>query len=552
MANLINSLFPPESVAFSVFVLSLTSAAGLFIGNIKVFKINIGIAGVLFSGILLSYFGLHPNEKILEFTREFGLILFVYAVGTQVGPGFFSSFKKDGVRMNLMATVIIILGVLITVALFKVFKVDMVTAIGMYSGAVTNTPSLAAAQQTIINTPFSGRVNQISVGYALAYPGAIIAIILTMIIIRAFFRKETEADMENISKHQNVSEIENVSVKVENRNLDGVKIEDIPAIDSLGVVISRIWKNGNLSVAHCGDVIRLGDVLLAVGTKNNLNEFLKIVGAKSETDLNKLPSKIIHSRVVVSKKNVIGKKLSETSVYSHNVIATRVSRADVEFIISDDYVIQFADNIVLVGDENDVLRAAALLGNSPKDLNHPQLIPVFIGIIVGVFIGSIPFNIPGFSQPLRLGLAGGPLIAAIFFSYIQNIGSVSWYMPPAGNLMIREIGIVLFLSSVGLKSGDSFFQMLISGEGARIVMFSFLISMTPILIVGILMKFRYKTNYLSLCGALAGSMTDPPALAFANSLSHSNASSMSYASVYPWVMFLRIISAQILVITFLG
>ncbi|MGC9070845.1 MAG: putative transporter [Elusimicrobiales bacterium] len=547
---MLNNLFPPEGIAFAVLSLSLTGALGLFLGGIKIFRINFGIAGVLFAGIILSYLGLHPSEKILEFMREFGLILFVYAVGTQVGPGFFSSFKKDGLRLNVMATAIILSGIAITILLSRFFSIGMPLAIGMYTGAVTNTPSLAAAQQAIINTPLAERVNDISVGYALAYPGAIIAIILTMILIRLIFRKEAEADMESLLKATASSSIENCNIKVENKNLDGMKIKDIPAIHSLNIVVSRICKGNSVSLAHEEDIISTGDIILAVGNRENLEQFMKIVGSPAETDLRKISSKIIHSRVVVSRKNVIGKTLAESGIYSYNVIATRVSRADVEFIINDDYRLQYGDNIVLVGDESDVKKASSLLGNSPKDLNHPQLIPVFIGIIVGVIIGSIPFSIPGFSHPLKLGLAGGPLIAAIFFSYRQSIGPISWYMPPAGNLMLREIGIVLFLASVGLKSGESFFSMLIYGEGLKIAVLSFLISFIPIMVIGTFMKIRYKTNYISLCGALAGSMTDPPALAFSNSLSPSNASSMSYALVYPWVMFLRIISTQILVLFF--
>ncbi len=544
------SIIPPEGIAFTVLSLALTGAIGLFIGGIKVFKINFGIAGVLFAGIILSYLGLNPNEKILEFVREFGLILFVYAVGTQVGPGFFSSFKRDGLKFNVMATAIIILGIFLAVIISKIFGLSMPLSIGMYTGAVTNTPSLASAQQAIVNTPFVDKLNDISVGYALAYPGAIIAIIINFILIRLIFKKESQSDIENLVKTSKTSNIENYSIKVENKNLDGIKIKDIPAINTFNIAISRICKNGNLFVAHEDDIVNLGDIVLAVGTKENLEQFMKIVGTISNMDLRKMPSRIIHTRVIVSRKQVIGKTLEESGIYSHNVIATRASRADVEFIIGDDYRFQYGDNIVLVGEEVDVKKASGLLGNSPKDLNHPQLVPLFIGIITGVIIGSIPFHIPGFSHPIKIGLAGGPLLAAIFFSYRQSIGTISWYMPPAGNLMLREIGIVLFLASVGLKSGERFFSMLIYGSGLKIVTLSFIISFVPIFLSGIFMKIKFKSNYLSLCGALAGSMTDPPALAFANSLSSSNLASMSYASVYPWVMFLRIISAQILVLYF--
>lgn len=546
MISLFSNILTPESISFSLFVIFFTAAIGLFLGNIKIFKVNIGIAGVLFSGILFSYFGFKVNEKILEFLREFGLILFVYAVGTQVGPGFLSSFKKEGMKLNTIATFIVIFGIVLTLIIINFFGISAPLAIGMYCGAVTNTPALAAAQQSMLGLN-NQNINEISVGYALSYPGAIIGIILSIILIKVIFKMDSQSDMEKSLKINPSDIIDNANIKVENKNLDGIKIKDIPALDDLNIVVSRISKNGDIKLAKEEDIINIGDIILAVGLKKNLDEFVKIVGSFSEIDLRENP-KITHSRVVVSRKNVIGKKLSEIKLYSYNVIATRVSRADVEFLITDDYTIQYGDNIVLVGDENDVKKAAVILGNSPKDLNNPNLIPVFIGIIVGIILGSIPFDIPGIGQSVKLGLAGGPLISAIFFSYIQNIGKLSWYMPPAGNLMIREIGIILFLSCVGLKSGESFFNMLFFGNGIKIAALSFLISFLPVFILGIFMKWKYKTNYLILSGAMAGSMTDPPALAFANSISPSNYPSMGYTCVYPWVMFLRIISAQLLVI----
>ena len=548
---LLSLLFSPESVAYSVFVITLVGAAGLGFGNIKFFGINLGIAGVLFAGIVFGHFGVNVNKETLEFLREFGLILFVYSIGAQVGPGFFSSFRKEGIRLNLLAGAVVLGGVAVTLFVARLAGIDIPTAVGMYSGAVTNTPSLAAAQQTLngINPDLG---NSASVGYALAYPGAILGIILTMVLIKFVFKRQIAEDMKYVPGTRSESDFANMSIKVENRNLDGLKIKDLPASRELGVIVSRVFHDGQMTVAHDDTVIRTGDVILAVGKTESVRNFMIVVGSPSETDLKKVPSRILHSRVIVTRKEVIGRTLDQIRLESqYNVVATRVARADVEFIVSDDYVLQFADNMVIVGEESGVAAAAALLGNSPRDLNHPQLIPAFIGIGLGVVLGSIPFTIPGLSTPVKLGLAGGPLIMAIILSYVQTIGPLNWYMPPAGNLMLRELGIVLFLACVGLKAGGKFVETLVLGNGVTIVLLSFVITVAPLIVVGIFAKFKYKLNYMSLCGALAGSMTDPPALAFANTMAGSNLPAMSYSTVYPLAMIMRIISAQVLVMLFM-
>ncbi|OGR78583.1 MAG: hypothetical protein A2X32_04855 [Elusimicrobia bacterium GWC2_64_44] len=549
--DLLALLFSPQSVAWSVFVIMLVAAGGLAIGNLRIAGINLGIAGVLFSGILAGHVGVAINHETLEFLRDFGLILFVYSIGTQVGPGFFSSFKKQGLRLNLLAAGVVLGGVAMTLAVARLAGFDISTAVGMYAGAVTNTPSLAAAQQSLAAAGAEA-ADAASVGYALAYPGAILGIILTMVLIRRLFRAEAERDLLDVHADKAASQLTHASITVENKNLEGLRIREIPAIAELGVVVSRVYHAGQLGVAHDDTVIHGGDCLLAVGQEENLKKFTLVVGSRSETDLKKLPSRILHSRVIVTHKEVIGRTLDEIGLESkYDVVATRVARADVEFLVSDSYTLQFADNLVIVGEADAVAKAAALLGNSPKDLNHPQLIPAFIGIAAGVLLGSIPLALPGLSAPVKLGLAGGPLIMAIVLSYIQHIGPLNWYLPPAGNLMLRELGITLFLACVGLKAGGRFFETLLNGSGAQIVLLSFLITVVPILILGVFAKAKLKLNYMSLCGALAGSMTDPPALAFSNAMSPSNQSAMSYATVYPLVMILRVISAQVMVLLFL-
>lgn len=538
-----------NNILSTLLAISLTGLIGLYIGSIKIFNIEIGITGVLFSGIILSYLSLPFDDSLIIFIREFGLALFVYAVGMQVGNGFFSSFKKNGIFLNLFSLIIIVLNLLVLFAIKYFTNIDIPTLIGMYCGGVTNTPALATAQTALSSVASSAPVDKISIGYALTYPGAVLSIVMSMLVIKYIFKKECEDDIKQSVSINQKPEILNVSILVENKNLDGVSIKDIPAIDDLNVIISRIRKkDGTTMIAGPSTVINVGDIILGVGEEKNLEELRKIIGSKSDYDFKKQNSKIINTRAIVTNKKIIGKKIFETVIPSYNVVITRASRADVEFVVTDDYTIQFADNIVIVGEESDVLKVAKYIGNSPKELTIPNLIPIFIGLIVGVIIAVIPFRVPFVSTPLKLGLAGGLLISAIIFANLGSIGKISWYIPPSSNLMLRELGIVMFLSAVGLKSGNSFFSTLLNKEGMMIVGCGILISFLPLLITGYILKRFYKLHYLTICGFLSGSMTDPPALAFANSISESSLQSISYATVYPLTMFMRIISAQILVL----
>jgi len=548
--ELLPLLFSPQSAAWSVFVLVLVAGAGLALGNIKFLGINLGIAGVMFSGIASSYFGVAMNPVMLGLLRDFGLILFVYSIGTQVGPGFFSSFRKDGIRLNLMAVAVMLSGVGLTLLISRLAGIEMPLAVGMYAGASTNTPALAAAQQTLAADPAAA--SSAAVGCALGYPGGILGIILVLVLLKYVFRRELRDELAPGHDAKPGSAIVNLSVKVENRTIEGLCIKDIPALRGVAVVVSRIYRDGALTVAHSDTKVRLGDILLAVGRQADVDGFAAAAGSKSEIDLRKLPSRIIQSRVVVTHRAVLGRRLEDLDLEKrYNVTATRVSRADVEFLVPEDYVPQFADNLVLVGDETSLAEVSALFGNSPKDLNHPRLIPVFIGIGLGVLLGCLPIRLPGLSAPIKLGLAGGPLIMAILLSYVQTIGSLNWYMPPASNLMLRELGIVMFLACVGLESGGKFVETIMHGNGLQIIMFSAVITVLPALVMGFIAKRRYKTHFMSLCGAIAGSTTNPPALAFSDSISPSSMQTMAYATVYPLAMIMRIISAQLLVLFFM-
>lgn len=534
-------------VISTIFSVSLACVVGLFIGNINIGEVKIGVAGTLFAGIILSYLGVRYNEEAIGFLRDFGLVLFIYSIGMQVGSGFFSSFKKNGLFLNLSA-VFIIFGNLVIVFIIKyLFLNDPLRLTGLYCGAVTNTPALASSQDAFLSINPKIDLSLVSSSYAIAYPGAIFAIILSMILLKKIFK--IDVSTINIPTfHRDI--IENRAISVENPNLEGIKINQIPAINELNIIVTRLKRGNEVSVALPETVLKVNDVILAVGKKENLDEFEKIIGKSVNIDLKKTSERIVNTRVVVTNKSIIGKKIYETAIPSYDVVVTRVSRSDVEFLVSDDYEINFADHLVIVGDEENVKRASLYIGNSPKELNHPDLIPIFIGIICGVIIGSIPFSIPFISKPLKLGLAGGLLISAIFFSNLRHVGKISWYIPPAANIMLREFGIVIFLSCVGLKAGHSFFSMLFTKSGLYMILLGFLISFLPVFIAGFALIKYYNQNYLGVCGLMSGAMTDPPALAWAQGLSDANLVSMYYASVYPLAMFLRIITAQIIVYLF--
>lgn len=545
-----------ESIAHAVLVLSAVAALGLALGSFKIKGIGLGIAGVLFSGLAIGHFGIGISPAVLEFAREFGLILFVYTIGIQVGPGFFASLRKQGLPLNLMAASIVVLGALIALGIAKFAKVPMAAAVGLFSGATTNTPSLGAAQEAIRSLPNAGADASAlpGLGYAVAYPFGIVGIILTMLLLRALFRVDLKKETASLlaASGARASKLARLNILVTNTNIEGLRIDQLPMLESLGVVISRIHHNGRVDLAKPEDLVHVGDTLLAIGPEPKLEELRIILGVQSELDLHKAESNLVMRRVVVTKKAILGKSIGELNFLArHDVTVTRLTRAEVELSATPDQRLQFGDMLVIVGREEDIADAAKLLGNSLKQLNHTELIPVFVGIGLGVLVGSIPIAFPGIPAPVRLGLAGGPLIVAILLSRLGRIGPLLWYMPNNANFAIREIGIVLFLSCVGLHSGEKFIDTLVHGDGVKWMLFASIITIAPLLLVGLFARIVLRTNYVSICGLLAGSMTDPPALAFANTVSGSDAPSISYATVYPLTMLLRVVCAQILVLVFL-
>jgi putative transport protein len=549
------SLLDGQSVAGTVMIIALVGATGLALGSIRVKGVGLGIAGVLFTGLFFGHLGVAIDEHVLEFLREFGLILFVYSIGMQVGPGFLASLRRAGLPLNLMAASVVLLGVATAVAIHLLGGVEVPAMVGLLSGATTNTPSLAAAQQAIKEAVTDDALRAAAsttpgLGYAMAYPFGVIGIILVMVFIRMSLRIVPSREEEMLRQSLGtVPRLNRVNLEVTNPNLAGVAVKDLPLPSGSGIVISRLFQHGELSVPQPESKLAVGDVLLAVGTPRELEQLRIIVGRQSEMDLRTLPSTITTRRIVVTHGGALGRTLADLDfVRRFGVAISRVSRADVDFTPTAGFELQFGDSVLAVGEDASLRRVAGELGDSPKSLNHTQLVPMFLGMAIGVFVGTYPLQVPGVPAPLKLGLAGGPLLVAIILSRVGRVGPLLWYMPISANFMLRELGIVMFLGCVGLRSGHRFVETLTSGPGLQWMFFGALITLLPLLIVGFVARLVFKVNFLMLCGLLAGSMTDPPALAFANAAAGSDYPSVAYATVYPLAMILRVVSAQLLVI----
>ncbi|EFI5788886.1 TPA: putative transporter [Escherichia coli] len=548
-----------SDIALTVSILALVAVVGLFIGNVKFRGIGLGIGGVLFGGIIVGHFvsqaGMTLSSDMLHVIQEFGLILFVYTIGIQVGPGFFASLRVSGLRLNLFAVLIVIIGGLVTAILHKLFDIPLPVVLGIFSGAVTNTPALGAGQQILrdLGTPME-MVDQMGMSYAMAYPFGICGILFTMWMLRVIFRVnvETEAQQHESSRTNGGALIKTINIRVENPNLHDLAIKDVPILNGDKIICSRLKREETLKVPSPDTIIQLGDLLHLVGQPADLHNAQLVIGQEVDTSLSTKGTDLRVERVVVTNENVLGKRIRDLHFKErYDVVISRLNRAGVELVASGDISLQFGDILNLVGRPSAIDAVANVLGNAQQKLQQVQMLPVFIGIGLGVLLGSIPVFVPGFPAALKLGLAGGPLIMALILGRIGSIGKLYWFMPPSANLALRELGIVLFLSVVGLKSGGDFVNTLVNGEGLSWIGYGALITAVPLITVGILARMLAKMNYLTMCGMLAGSMTDPPALAFANNLHPtSGAAVLSYATVYPLVMFLRIITPQLLAVLF--
>jgi putative transport protein len=552
----INELLFGTGTAHSIFIIAIVVAIGIFLGKIKIFGISLGVTWVLFIGIVFGHLGFRIDEQIAGFVKEFGLILFVYFVGLQVGPNFFSSLKKSGLKFNLLAILIIVLGVFITFILHQITNTPISTMTGIMTGAVTNTPSMGVAQQTYLE--MTGQYDPtIALGYAVAYPLGIIGVILVVILLRYIFKidlsKET-ADIENYNKNkENQAQI--FSLKITNPNIFGKSIIDIKKLIKRDFVISRVYHSdtNNMEIAQPSTILNKDDKVLIVTSLQNFNEIAPLLGEKIQVDTeqwDKLDEKLLSEQIIISNSKVNGKTISQLKLRSNfGVNVTRVNRAGYDLVANPHLTLQIGDRISVVGTESAINNVAKFLGNSLKQLNEPNLFAIFIGIVLGILLGSIPFRFPGIPEPIKLGFAGGSLIVAILLSNFGTRYRIVTYTTVSANLMIREIGIAMFLAAVGISVGKDFLQTIVEG-GYLWIVYGAIITFLPILIVGILGRLVFKLNFLTLIGLIIGSVTNPAALAFASSLSDNDAPIVSYSTVYPLTMFLRVIMAQILILFF--
>ncbi len=554
----LNDLLWGEGVAHTVLLFAFVIAAGIALGKIKVFGISLGITFVLFAGILVGHLGFEVNHEVLHFMREFGLILFVYSVGLQVGPGFFSSFKKGGIQLNMLAAGIVFLGVIITVTLHFITGIPIQTMVGIMSGAVTNTPGLGAAQQAFYDVKGVSD-NTISMGYAVAYPLAVVGIIFSIITMKYIFKVKFEKEVEDLQKASGQSSnIELISLEVKNPAIFGKDIKTLSSLIGLKFIVSRIIhkQTEKIAIASSQTIINEGDKLYIATTPDDKAKITAFIGEKVDMnfdDWNLLDKQLVSRRILITKHTVNGKSLQQLNLRAtHGVNITRVNRAGVDLIAQANLSLQMGDRVTVVGDGKAIKNVEKVLGNEMKRLNEPNLIPIFIGILLGVLLGSIPFVFPGIPQPVKLGLAGGPLIVAILMSIFGPKYKLVTYTTMSANLMLREIGICFFLACVGIGAGKNFVHTLLYEGGLNWVGYGIIITVIPLFIIGMLGRSVFKLNYFTLMGLMAGSMTDPPALAYSNATAGNDAPAVSYASVYPLTMFLRVLCAQLLILIFLN
>lgn len=548
-----NLLTDPDSSTTACLVFAAVVAGGVWLGSVKIRGVKLGVAGVLFSGLAVGHFGVSIDHHILEFAREFGLVLFVYTLGLAVGPGFLNAFRADGVRLNALAAMNVLLGVGCIVLAHLVGGVPLAAAVGVYCGATTNTPSLAAASQALHDSNEAIDPTGLGVGYAVAYPFGVVGIILTMLMLRWLLRVDPAAAAAAEAARAAAARrrVERSCVRVTNPNLTGMPLGQVPLAESAGLVVSRVSRGGEVQLARADLRLQPDDLLLAVGDPATLDQFRVIVGEKADVDLVDRPGPLASQWLTVSRREGVGETTAGLELrLQERVQITRLRRAEVELSAAGDVRIQMGDQLRVVGPPEAIATAARLLGDTPKALDRPEFAPLFVGVVLGLLLGAVPVLVPGLPAPVRLGLAGGPLLVALLVSQVSRVGPVVSYLPPAGNLALRELGISLFLAAVGLKSGGQFVATFSSGDGLYWMAVGAVVTVLPLFVVGGLAARVFGYSFVSVLGLLAGSMTDPPALAFAHAQARSELPSVSYAAVYPLTMILRVLSAQVLVLMF--
>ena len=549
-----NLLFNSDSIAHIVLLYSIVISLGVLLGRVKIFGVSLGVTFILFVGILMGHFGFNGNLEIINFVQDFGLILFVFCIGLQVGPSFFSSFKKGGISMNIMSIVTILLNIMVMVVLWLCLfdKEDLPMMVGVLCGAVTNTPGLGAANEALSQVGYSGA--QIANGYACAYPLGVVGIIGATILIRFLCRIKLDKEKEALSQEEAANQPgkpHRMYVEVTNPAVDGITLKRLRELSNRDFVCSRIHQNGIVNIPNKDTVLHMGDHLLIVCACDETEAIITFIGkevdADKEFDISNSP--MVSRRILVTEEDVNGKTLTQLSLSGKfGVVATRIYRAGIELFAKPSQRIQVGDRIRVVGPSDAVDRLASRLGNSQKHLDHPNILTIFIGIFVGIIFGSLPIAIPGMPTPVKLGLAGGPLIISILISRFGYKMKLVSYTTVSANLMLREIGLSLFLASVGIKAGGNFINTVVEGDGLLYVLCGFLITIIPIMCIGPIARLKYKMNYFTLMGMIAGTYTDPPALAYANQVAGNDAPALGYTTVYPLSMFLRIITAQVLIL----
>ena len=546
--DLINLLSPHNlDLGATIILYSFVIAVGLCLGKLKVKGVSLGVTFVLFVGIVMGSYGYEVDTQVLKFVREFGLILFIFAIGLQVGPGFFSSFREGGVRLNILAVSAIALNVIIVLIIYFIEggNTSISALVGIMSGAVTNTPGLAAAQQTVGNIEAE---NLMAMGYAAAYPLGVVGIIAAMFIIKAIFRIRVEDEIRQIEEYQENSQLKPylMTIEVTNKLVDGMTIQKLHQIINCNFVVSRLMKaDGSIVIPMSTTEVNLGDRLLTVLSATDKERFSALIGIESDVDLEEAsPTNVVSRRILVTQPSYNGVTLGSLRLHNgYSLNATRVNRAGVDLLAEPGLRLQIGDRMTVVGPLEDIDRLAQKMGNSMKRLNQPNLITIFVGILFGILVGSI--NV-GFG--MKLGLAGGPLVVAILMSRFGYKFKLVTYTSTSASMMLREIGICLFLASVGISAGQGFVDTVFNETGMWWVIWGFIITIIPLIIVGCVARWRYKINYLTIMGLFSGGYTDPPALAYANNSTANDAPAVAYATVYPLTMFLRVVAAQALIL----
>ncbi len=545
----------PDSIAHIVVLYAFVISLGVLLGKIKIFGVSLGVTFVLFAGILVGHFGFTGNPAILSFLQDFGLILFVYCIGLQVGPSFFSSFKEGGVRLNLLAMGIVAMNIVVALVCYYGLqgRVELPMMVGILCGAVTNTPGLGAANEALQQLSYDGP--EIALGYACAYPLGVMGIILSMILIRYICRIDTDREAEEIQQREEANphlKPFSLSLEMHNEALPGKTFAQVQRFLARDFVCSRIIRKGHMFIPDYKTELQMGDRMYIICAEDDAEAIVAFIGPKvdQEWDISNQQDKtMVSRRILVTQPSINGKTLGEihfSSMYGVNV--TRVNRSGMDLFASRQLRLQVGDRVMVVGPQDAIERVAGLLGNQLKRLDHPNIVTIFAGILCGILFGSLPIAIPGIPTPVKLGLAGGPLIISILIGRFGYKVKLVTYTTMSANLMLREVGLVLFLASVGIKAGANFVQTVVEGDGLLYVLIGFLITFIPLIVIGAIARWHYRVNYFTLMGLIAGSNTDPPALAYANQTSGNDAPAVGYSTVYPLTMFLRILTAQLLIL----